>query len=224
MLAPTALRRLWTCRRLRRHQGRVPFLHFFDGSHPTRCRRLRSGTQRPAEMVDWEATGIPQARRQSRRLNLRGSAQTYFQIRGRNPGMTPFPESEEYMNMINAKIGTDYAFNYTAPDAEYVLVAMGASRGRRGGRGYLRAKGKVACGAPVSSLPGSTCWRPPATVKRIAVLGTKEPGAPGEPLYLTWSPPLPAAAWPGSRLRRPLRPGFKGCSSRSYYFRVPHPV
>jgi len=181
-------------------RGRVPFLHFFDGfrtSHEMQKIEVWDYSDL-AEMVDWEA--IREFRRHAaspERPNLRGSAQNgdiFFQIReAANPKYDAIPGIvEEYMNMINAKIGTDYKlFNYYgAPDAEYVLVAMGSvCEAAEEVVDYLRAKGEKV------GLVKVHLYRPfsrkhllealPATVKRIAVLDrTKEPGAPGEPLYL----------------------------------------
>ncbi|MGI5935296.1 MAG: pyruvate:ferredoxin (flavodoxin) oxidoreductase [Oscillospiraceae bacterium] len=181
-------------------KSRIPFLHFFDGfrtSHEMQKIEVWDYDDL-ASMVDWDA--IKDFRKDAaspERPNLRGSNQNgdiFFQIReAANPRYDAIPAIvEEYMNMVNAKIGTNYKlFNYYgAPDAEYVLVAMGSvCEAAEEVVDYLRAKGEKV------GLVKVHLYRPfsqkhllealPATVKRIAVLDrTKEPGAPGEPLYL----------------------------------------
>ncbi|MBO7740616.1 MAG: pyruvate:ferredoxin (flavodoxin) oxidoreductase, partial [Clostridia bacterium] len=99
---------------------------------------------------------------------------------------------EDYMDKVNAKIGTNYKlFNYYgAPDAERVIVAMGSICDvAEEVIDYLTAKGEKV------GLVKVRLYRPfcadklveaiPATCKSIAVLDrTKEPGSLGEPLYL----------------------------------------
>ena len=99
---------------------------------------------------------------------------------------------EEYMNKVNAKIGTDYKlFNYYgAPDADRVIIAMGSICDvAEEVIDYLSAKGEKV------GIVKVRLYRPfcadklieaiPATAKKIAVLDrTKEPGSLGEPLYL----------------------------------------
>ena len=181
-------------------RGRVPFLHFFDGfrtSHEMQNIEIWDYKDL-AEMVDMDAV---KAFRE-RALNpdhptLRGTAQNpdiFFQAReASNPYYDALPEIvEDYMGKVNAKIGTNYQlFNYYgAPDAEYVLIAMGSvNDAAEEVVDYLTAKGEKV------GLVKVRLYRPfradkllaaiPATVKRIAVLDrTKEPGAPGEPLFL----------------------------------------
>jgi len=181
-------------------RGRVPFLHFFDGfrtSHEMQNIEIWDYKDL-AEMVDMDAV---KAFRE-RALNpdhptLRGTAQNpdiFFQAReASNPYYDALPEIvEDYMGKVNAKIGTNYQlFNYYgAPDAEYILIAMGSvNDAAEEVVDYLTAKGEKV------GLVKVRLYRPfradkllaaiPATVKRIAVLDrTKEPGAPGEPLFL----------------------------------------
>ena len=99
---------------------------------------------------------------------------------------------EEYMDKVNAKIGTNYKlFNYYgAPDAENIIIAMGSICDvAEEVIDYLTAAGEKV------GLVKVRLYRPfcaeklaeaiPATVKNIAVLDrTKEPGSIGEPLYL----------------------------------------
>ena len=128
---------------------------------------------------------------------LRGTAQNpdiFFQAReacneyyNAIPGIV-----ENYMNTVNAKIGTDYKlFNYYgAADAEHIIVAMGSVCDTiEETIDYLNAKGakvglvKVRLYRPFSAKHLIDVI--PDSVKTISVLDrTKEPGALGEPLYL----------------------------------------
>ena len=99
---------------------------------------------------------------------------------------------QEYMDKVNAKIGTDYKlFNYYgAEDAEKVIIAMGSvcdtieetidylhAAGEKVGVVKVRLYRPFCADALVATIP--------ETVKQITVLDrTKEPGALGEPLYL----------------------------------------
>ncbi len=181
-------------------KGRVPFLNFFDGfrtSHEIQKIEVWD-TEDLKELVDWDAI---EAYR-NRSLNpehpvLRGSAENgdiFFQHREAcNKYYQALPAIvEEYMDKVNAKIGTNYKlFNYYgAPDAERVIVAMGSICDvAEEVIDYLTAKGEKV------GLVKVRLYRPfcadklveaiPATCKSIAVLDrTKEPGSLGEPLYL----------------------------------------
>ena len=99
---------------------------------------------------------------------------------------------EEYMEKVNAKLGTNYQlFNYYgAPDADRVIVAMGSicdvaeevidyltAQGEKVGLVKVRLYRPFVTEKFVAALP--------ETVKKIAVLDrTKEPGSIGEPLYM----------------------------------------
>ena len=181
-------------------KGRVPFLHFFDGfrtSHELQKIEVWDYDEL-AEMADWNA--INAFRRHA--LNpehpvQRGSAQNpdlFFQAR---EACNPFYNdivgiTEDYMNEVNKRIGTDYKlFNYYgAPDAEQVIVAMGSICGTiEESVDYLNANGgkvglvKVRLYRPFSAKHLIDAI--PDTVKTISVLDrSKEPGALGEPLYL----------------------------------------
>ena len=99
---------------------------------------------------------------------------------------------EEYMDKVNAKLGTDYKlFNYYgAADADRVIVAMGSICDvAEEVIDYLNAHGekvgivKVRLYRPFSAE--KLVEAIPASAKKIAVLDrTKEPGSLGEPLYL----------------------------------------
>lgn len=181
-------------------KGRVPFLHFFDGfrtSHEIQKIEVWD-YDTLAKMVDMDDV----AAFRDRALNpekpvLHGTAQNpdiFFQAREASNGYyNALPEIvTEYMNKVNAEIGTDYKlFNYYgAPDAEHVIVAMGsvndtieetidylASKGKKVGLVKVRLYRPFSVNAFVDAIP--------ATAKKITVLDrTKEPGAIGEPLYL----------------------------------------
>ena len=181
-------------------KGRVPVLHFFDGfrtSHEIQKIEMWDYDDL-ADMVDYEA--IDKFRAEC--LNpehpvLRGSAQNpviFFQAReAANSTYNAFPAIvEDYMNQVNAKIGTDYKlFNYYgAEDAESVIIAMGSvcetidetidylmKQGKKVGVVKVRLYRPFCAQALIDAIPES--------VKQITVLDrTKEPGALGEPLYL----------------------------------------
>ena len=181
-------------------EGRVPFLHFFDGfrtSHELQKIEVWDYDDLK-EMVNMDAV---EAFRKRALLpespTLHGSAQnpdTYFQAREAcNPYYEAFPDVvEKYMNMVNAKIGTDYKpFNYIgAPDAERVIIAMSSvcetidetieylvSKGEKVGAIKVRLYRPFSAKHLLSVMP--------KTVKTINVIDrTKEAGSAGEPLYL----------------------------------------
>ena len=165
-------------------EGRVPFLHFFDGfrtSHEIqKIEEFRNRALNPEHPV------------------LRGTAQNgdiFFQAREAcNPYYDAIPEIVEmYMDKVNKKIGTNYQlFNYYgAPDATHVIVAMGsvcdtieetidylnANEGTKLGLVKVRLYRPFRADKLVEALPD--------TVTQVSVLDrTKEPGSLGEPLYL----------------------------------------
>ena len=181
-------------------KGRVPVLNFFDGFRTSHeIQKVASWDYKDlADMVDFDAV---QAFR-DRALNpehpvLRGSAENgdiFFQHREAcNPYYDAFPAIvEEYMDKVNAKIGTNYKlFNYYgAPDAERVIIAMGSVCDvAEEIIDYMNANGekvglvKVRLYRPF--VAEKLCEAIPASAKVVAVLDrTKEPGSLGEPLYL----------------------------------------
>jgi len=180
-------------------KGGVPFINFFDGF------RTSHEIQKVAvwdyedlkEMCDMDAV---QAFR-DHALNpehphARGSHENgdiFFQHREAcNPAYNALPAVvEEYMDKVNAKLGTSYHLfdYYGAPDADRVVVCMGSFCDvLEEVVDYLTAKGEKV------GLLKVRLYRPwsldhfiaalPETVKSIAVLDrTKEPGSLGEPLY-----------------------------------------
>ncbi len=180
--------------------GSLPFLNFFDGfrtSHEFQKIEVWDYADL-AEMLDMDALH----RFKNRALNpehpqMRGSHENgdiFFQNREAcNPHYAALPDIvEEYMQKINAKLGTDYRpFNYYgAPDAERVIIAMGSvcdtieevvdylcAKGEKVGMVKVRLFRPFAAEKLLSVIP--------ERVKKIAVLDrTKEPGSQGEPLYM----------------------------------------
>ncbi|WP_313132991.1 pyruvate:ferredoxin (flavodoxin) oxidoreductase [Anaerocolumna sp.] len=181
-------------------KGRVPFVHFFDGFRTSHeIQKVETWDYEDLkELADLDAVNA--FRRNANNPEhpvTRGTAQNadvFFQAREASnkyydavPGLV-----EDYMNKVNAKIGTDYKlFNYYgAADAEHVIVAMGSVCDTiEETIDYLLAAGKKV------GLVKVRLYRPfsakhlidaiPESAKQISVLDrTKEPGALGEPLYL----------------------------------------
>ncbi len=181
-------------------KGRVPFLNFFDGFRTSHeIQKVAVWDYKDlADMVDMDA--VKEFRDRALNPNhptMRGSHENgdiFFQNREASnsyyekiPGIV-----EDYMQQINAKIGTDYhLFNYYgAPDADRVIVAMGSICDvAEEVIDYLTAQGEKV------GLVKVRLYRPfaaeklaeaiPASCKKVAVLDrTKEPGSQGEPLYL----------------------------------------
>ena len=181
-------------------EGRVPFMHFFDGFRTSHeIQKIETWDYEDLkEMCNMEAV----AEFKKRALNpehpvLHGSAQNpdiFFQVREAcNPYYEAIPDIvEKYMNKVNEKIGTDYKlFNYIgAPDAEKVIIAMGSvcetidetidylvSKGEKVGAIKVRLYRPFSAKHLLAVMPKS--------VKTISVIDrTKEPGSIGEPLYL----------------------------------------
>ncbi len=181
-------------------KGKVPFINFFDGFRTSHeIQKIETWEYEDLkDMADMEA--IDAFRQNALNPNHpceRGSAQNpdiFFQAREAcNSYYDALPAIvQEYMDKVNAKIGTDYKlFNYYgAADAEHVIIAMGSAcdtieetvdyllaQGKKVGLVKVRLYRPFSAKALVDSLP--------ETVKQISVLDrTKEPGALGEPLYL----------------------------------------
>ncbi len=181
-------------------KSRVPFINFFDGfrtSHEIQKIAIWD-YEDLKEMCDMDAVEAFRKRALNPdRPVMRGSHENgdiFFQHREAcNTYYDTVPAIvEEYMDKVNAKLGTDYKlFNYYgAEDAEYVIVAMGSicdvaeevidyllAKGEKVGLLKVRLYRPFASDKFVAALP--------ATVKKLAVLDrTKEPGSIGEPLYL----------------------------------------
>jgi pyruvate-ferredoxin/flavodoxin oxidoreductase len=181
-------------------RSRIPFLHFFDGFRSSaevqKIEMLEMDDLK--KLLDWEAL----KRFRDNALNpehpvQRGTAQNpdiFFQAKESiNRFYEPIPDIvNSYMAEISALTGREYKpfTYYGAPDAENIIVAMGSvTDTTKEVIDYLRDKGEKA------GLISVHLYRPfsskyffdvfPKSVKKITVLNmTKEPGAPGEPLYL----------------------------------------
>ncbi len=180
--------------------GKLPMLHFFDGfrtSHENQKIEIWDYDELK-DMVDWDAVRTFRARALNpNHPHSIGSAEqpeTFFQHREAcNPAYLVTADiAAEYMDKVNAKIGTDYKpFNYYGdPEATEIIVAMGSvCEAAEELVDYLRGKGKKVGIVEVHLYrPFSTKYLlnvMPKTVKKIAVLDrTKEPGGVGEPLFL----------------------------------------
>ena len=181
-------------------KGRLPFINFFDGFRTSHeIQKIETWDYEDLkDMVDMDA--IDAFRKDALNPNHpveRGSAQNpdiFFQAREAcNQYYDAMPAIvQEYMDKVNAKIGTDYKlFNYYgAADADRVIIAMGSvcdtieetidylmAAGEKVGVVKVRLYRPFCAEALVAAIP--------ETVKQITVLDrTKEPGALGEPLYL----------------------------------------
>ncbi len=197
-------------------KGRVPFINFFDGfrtSHELQKIEVWD-FEDLKEMCDMDAVEAFRKRALNpERPVMRGSHENgdiFFQHREAcNSYYDALPAIvEEYMDKVNAKLGTNYKlFNYYgAPDAERVIIAMGSICDvAEEVIDYLTAKGEKV------GLVKVRLYRPfsaeklveaiPATAKKIAVLDrTKEPGSLGEPLFLDVVAALAATGRTGAQV------------------------
>ncbi|HTY38023.1 MAG TPA: pyruvate:ferredoxin (flavodoxin) oxidoreductase [Bacteroidota bacterium] len=181
-------------------EARVPFVHFFDGFRSSaevmKMEQLADSDYR--QMIDDELV----FKHRERALNperpvLRGTAQNpdvFFQAREAcNPYYLACPDIvQKAMDKFAKIVGRQYKLYqyYGAPDADRVVVMMGSgAETAHETVDYLMKKGekvgllKVHLFRPFA--PEYFVNALPATVKQISVLDrTKEPGAPGEPLYM----------------------------------------
>lgn len=210
-------------------EGRVPFVHFFDGfrtSHEIQKIEVWD-YEDLKEMCPMEAVREFRARALNPNHPVqRGTAQNpdiFFQVReasntyyDRLPGIV-----ERYMEKVNEKAGTDYKlFNYYgAPDAKKVIIAMGSvCDAAEETIDYLTEMGekvgliKVRLFRPFSA--DHLIQALPATVEQITVLDrSKEPGGQGEALYLDV-----VAALKDSRFQNvPVYGGRYGLGSKDTY-------
>ena len=191
--------------------GKVPFINFFDGF------RTSHEIQKIAvwdyedlkDMCDMDA--VAEFRKHAlnpEHPHMRGSHENgdiFFQHREAcNKYYAELPAVvEQYMDKINAKLGTDYKlFNYYGhPEADRVIIAMGSicdvaeevidylnAHGEKVGLVKVRLFRPFASEKLIEALP--------ASVQKIAVLDrTKEPGSQGEPLYQDVVTALANAGW-----------------------------
>jgi pyruvate-ferredoxin/flavodoxin oxidoreductase len=216
-------------------ESRIPFIHFFDGfrtSHEVNKITLLSDDQIRA-MID-DNLVIAHRRRALNPDNpfIRGTAQnpdTYFQSRetvnvfyARTPAIV-----EKAMEKFAEVSGRHYQlFDYFgAPDAKRVIIIMGsAADTARETVDFLNRQGEKV------GLIQIHLFRPfsaehflaavPASTKAIAVLDrTKEPGGPGEPLYVdivtTFAEALAAGGLPTASMPK-IVGGRYGLSSKEF--------
>lgn len=214
-------------------QSRVPFLHFFDGfrtSHEVNKIELVSDTQIRA-MIDQDLVRAHRGRALSpEHPFIRGTAHnpdTFFQARETvNPYYAATPAIvQAAMDRFADLTGRAYRlFEYEGPaDAERVIVLMGsgaetaretaatlAEAGERVGVLQVRLYRPFAVERFLEALP-ETC-------RAVAVLEqTKEPGAPGEPLYLDIVTALAQAVAGGQRRTMPRVIGGRyGLGSKNF--------
>ena len=172
-------------------EGKIPFINFFDGFRTSHeIQKIETWDYEDLkDLVNMDA--IDEFRAHALNPNhpcQRGSAQNpdiFFQAREAcNPYYDALPGIvQDYMDKVNAKIGTDYKlFNYYgAPDAERVIVAMGSvcdtieetidyllAAGEKVGVVKVRLYRPFSAQALIDAIPDS--------VKTISVLDrTKEP-------------------------------------------------
>jgi pyruvate-ferredoxin/flavodoxin oxidoreductase len=197
-------------------EGKLPFIHFFDGfrtSHEIQKIEIWDYADLK-EMCNMDA--VKEFKANALNPNhpvLKGSAQNpdiFFQVR--EACNTHYEQIvdvvESYMNKVNAKIGTNYKpFNYYgAPDATSVIISMGSScdaiaevvdylngQGQKVGMVNVHLFRPFSAKHLISVLPD--------TVKEIAVLDrTKEPGSLGEPLYLDVVAAISASKFAGIKV------------------------
>ncbi len=180
-------------------KGRVPIVHFFDGFRTSHeVQKIEQLTREDmAALVDDELVRAHRARALTPdRPVLRGTAQNpdvFFQARERcEPFYRAFPGIvQETMDRFAGVVGRRYRlFDYAgAPDAERVIVLMGSgAETALETVEYLNRQGekvgvvRVHLFRPFSA--DHLLAALPRSVRGVAVLDrTKEPGAPGEPLY-----------------------------------------
>lgn len=181
-------------------ESRIPFLHFFDGFRTSHeVMKIEQLTFEDMHAMIDDKLVIAHRKRALSPDNpvMRGTAQNpdvFFQGRETiNPYYNACPELvQKQMNKFAKIVGRKYnLFDYVgSPDAEKVIIMMGSgAQAAEETVEYLINKGEKV------GLVKVRLYRPfsinhfmdslPASVKSISVLDrTKEPGSPGEPLYL----------------------------------------
>lgn len=209
-------------------KSRLPFLHFFDGfrvSHEI-AKIVAVDDAELAELMPEDCISAHRTRALTPdRPVLRGTAQnpdTFFQAREAINGFyDACPDVvEETMGRFAELTGRRYRlFDYHGhPEAERVVVMMGSGAETA----HATVDALVASGERVGVLK-VRLFRPfslrhflgalPKSVKSVAVLDrTKEPGAPGEPLYLD----VVAACRDGERPVPRILGGRYGLSSKEF--------
>ncbi len=208
-------------------KGRVPFIHFFDGfrtSHEMQKIQVWDYEDLKEMFPHEEFINFKKNALNPNHAKMMGSAQNpdiFFQAReAGNPYYQALPAIvEDYMNLINQKLGTDYGLfrYYGAKDATHVIIAMGSVCDTiRETIDYLNAAGQK------TGLIQVHLYRPfsakhlinalPESVTQITVLDrTKEPGAMGEPLFLDVTAALKDSVFSNV----PIMSGRYGLSSKN---------
>jgi pyruvate-ferredoxin/flavodoxin oxidoreductase len=191
-------------------RARVPFLHFFDGfrtSHEIGRIGLLGDDDLRALVREDDVAAFRSRGMTPEAPVVRGTAQNpdvFFQAR---EAANPFHEAvpgivREVMDELAVRTHRRYGLvdYHGAPDADRVVVVMGSAAGAV----EETVDTLVAAGEPVGMLrvrlfqpfPSADLVAAlPPTVRRVAVLDrTKEPGAVGEPLYLSVVAALAEAA------------------------------
>ncbi len=223
-------------------RSRVPFLHFFDGfrtSHEVDKIELLADDDvaaliREGDVLEFRRRGLT-----SDAPVMRGTAQNpdvFFQAReAANPFHDAVPRIvagvlDEFAERTGRRYGlVEY---HGAPDAERVVVIMGSGVGAlRETVDSLSAAGesvgmlsiRLFQPFPVDALVDAL----PKTTRAIAVLDrTKEPGAVGEPLYLSVRAALGEEAEGGSRFEQAPRVigGRYGLASKEFTPQMAKPI
>ena len=214
-------------------ETRIPFVHFFDGfrtSHEINTVALLDDDQIRA-MIDPDLVRAHRKRAlDPEHPFVRGTAHnpdTFFQARESvNPFYARVPAAvQSAMDRFAALTGRHYRlFDYAgAPDAERVVVAMGTgaetaretaaalqARGEKVGVIQVRLYRPFAGEAFVAAVP-------PACRRLAVIEQTKEPGAPGEPLYLDVVAALAQGVASGARQTMPRVIGGRyGLASKDF--------
>ncbi len=179
-------------------ESRVPFVNFFDGFRTSHeLHKIKVWDYKDlASMLNRKAVEDFRERcLHPSHGKVYGSAQNpdiFFQAReASNPFYQALPQIvERTLEEINARLGTSYGLfdYYGAPDAEHVVIAMGSICETI--KEYVDSVPEKKYGLITVHLyrPFSAAHlveKLPESVRQITVLDrTKEPGAPGEPLYL----------------------------------------
>ena len=206
---------------------RVPFLHFFDGfrtSHEVGNIALLEDADLLALIDEADVLAHRERALSSENPVLRGTAQNpdvFFQAReAANPFYAAVPGAvQDAMDRLAERTGRRYGLvdYHGHPEAERVVVVMGSGaltvdetvdelvrRGERVGAVTVRLYRPFPTEALRAALPD--------TVQTIGVLDrTKEPGAPGEPLYLDV-----VSAFASGTVRPTIVGGRFGLSSKEF--------
>jgi len=216
-------------------ESRIPFLHYFDGfrtSHEvSKIKELSDDDLRSLISEDAIAAHRERALTPDKPV-IRGTAQNpdvFFQAR---EAANPFYDAcadivERKMNLLAERTGRQYKlFEYEGdPAAERVIVIMGS-----GAETVQETVDELCAAGEKVGVLKVRLYRPfsesrllaalPKTVTAIAVLDrTKEPGAPGDPLYIDVVTALAQArAWSESPLAVEPRvvAGRYGLSSKEF--------